>query len=127
MEALRTKIDGLQWEVHRLDAENRKLRTEKPELGERVDLAAELDQTKEDVAELMTQWESDKRVISDTEQRTDSAERRAAEFEARARGIRRRTDGTTAAECGRAGNAGTAAGVGPLLCAGRRKEEVGSP
>ena len=165
MEALRTKIDGLQWEVHRLDAENRKLRAKKPELGERVDLAAELEQTKGDVAELMTQRESDKRVISDTEQRADSAERRAAELEARARtrrrqprareligaggsergrtcrgttseqrkpgessrGIRRRTDGTTAAECGRAGNAGTAAGVGPLSRAGRRKEEVGSP
>ena len=53
MEALRTKIDGLQWEVHRLDAENRKLRAGKPELGERLDLAAELEQAKGDVAELM--------------------------------------------------------------------------
>ena len=85
MEALRTKNDSLQWEVHRLDAENRKLRAEKPELGERLDLAAELEQAKGDVAELMTQRESDKREISSSEQRADAAERRVTELEARVR------------------------------------------
>ena len=67
MEALRTKIDGLQWEVNRLDAENQKLRAEKPELGDRLDLAAKLDRAKGDVAELMTQQEGDEHEIGKTE------------------------------------------------------------
>ena len=43
MEALRTKIDSLQWEVNRLDAENQKLRAQDQEACERVDLQAELE------------------------------------------------------------------------------------
>ena len=52
MEALRTQLDGLQWEVNRLDAENRKLRGEDAEAGARIDLEAELEQSREEVARL---------------------------------------------------------------------------
>ena len=55
MEALRTQNDNLRWEVNRLDAENRKLRSGNPDAGERVDLEAELEQTKRDVATLTEQ------------------------------------------------------------------------
>ena len=48
MDALRTKVDGLQWEINRLDAENRRLREGNPEASERVDLEAELQQAKSD-------------------------------------------------------------------------------
>ena len=85
MEALRTKVDGLQWEVNRLDAENRKLRDEKPEQGDRLDLAAELERAKGDVAELMKQREGDEREIDNTKRRADAAERRVTELEARVR------------------------------------------
>ena len=74
MEALRTKVDGLQWEVNQLDAENQKLRDEKPELGNRLDLAAELERAKGDVAELMKQREGDEHKIGNTERRADTAE-----------------------------------------------------
>ena len=39
-ETLRTKVDNLQWEVNRLDAENRRLRDDNPETAARVDLEA---------------------------------------------------------------------------------------
>ena len=37
MEALRTKVDSLEWEVHRLEAENRLLREANPEASERLE------------------------------------------------------------------------------------------
>ena len=43
MEALRTQNNNLQWEVNRLDTENRRLRSEYPDLGARLDLEAELE------------------------------------------------------------------------------------
>ena len=52
MEALRTRIDGLQWEVQRLTTENRKLREEHPGTSELLDRKAELETTKSDVAKL---------------------------------------------------------------------------
>ncbi len=50
MEALQLKIDGLQWEMNRLDAENKNLRDEHPEVKERIDLATELEKAQEEVA-----------------------------------------------------------------------------
>ena len=50
MEALRTKADSLQWEVNRLDAENRRLRADNPAASEQVDIEAELEQSRSDVA-----------------------------------------------------------------------------
>ena len=49
MEALRTKVDGLQWELHRLEAENLRLREANPEASESLD---QLDRTKSEAAEL---------------------------------------------------------------------------
>ncbi len=51
-EALRTKVDSLQWEVNRLDVENRRLRAADEEATLRVDLESELEQTRQDVTTL---------------------------------------------------------------------------
>ena len=51
MEALQTKLDNLQWEVNRLDGENQRLRDEDAEASVRVDLEAELEQSKGEVTE----------------------------------------------------------------------------
>ena len=58
MKALRTQNDSLQWEIHRLDAENRKLRSGNPEASDRLDLEAELEQTKADAAALTEQLQA---------------------------------------------------------------------
>ena len=88
MEALRTKIDGLQWEVHRLGAENRKLREDNPGASERIDREAELEKTKYDVAELTNhvkvlerQLAEGTSTVEDAESRAERAEARAAELE----------------------------------------------
>ena len=52
MEALRTQLDNLQWEVNRLRAENQRLRDTDVEAGARVDLEAELRASRVEVAEL---------------------------------------------------------------------------
>ena len=52
MESLRTKLDNLQWEVNRLDAENRRLRDGDPEASSCVDLEAELQHSKAETAQL---------------------------------------------------------------------------
>ena len=58
MEALRTQNDSLQWEVNRLDAENRILRSENPDRSARVDLEIKLEQTKKDVETLTKQFQA---------------------------------------------------------------------
>ena len=45
-EALRTQIDKLQWEVNRLEAENRQLGEENPEVSREMSLEDELVQSK---------------------------------------------------------------------------------
>ena len=52
VEALRTQIDNLQWEVNWLDAENRNLRSHDEGESKIVDLEAELEQAKVAVAGL---------------------------------------------------------------------------
>ena len=81
MEALRTKCDSLEWEVHRLRAENRKLREENPEASERVDCAAELERTKETVVELTDCLDEKTREKDNEETRAEEAEQRAIELE----------------------------------------------
>ena len=44
MEALRTQLDNLQWEVNRLEAENRILRDQDTEASKRVDLTLQVEQ-----------------------------------------------------------------------------------
>ena len=41
-EALKTQIDSLQWEINRLDAENRKLRESNLERSQFIDFESEL-------------------------------------------------------------------------------------
>ena len=52
MEALRTQIDSLQWEINRLDAENRKLREANEGAVALVDLETELEESKREVESL---------------------------------------------------------------------------
>ena len=52
MEALRTQLDNLEWEVNRLDVENRWLREAVTEACKLVDLQTELEQSKAEVATL---------------------------------------------------------------------------
>ena len=54
MEALRTQVDSLNWEVQRLDVENRKLRERDPAAEERVDREVELESAKADLMEMAT-------------------------------------------------------------------------
>ena len=88
MEALRTKIDNLQWEVNRLDAENRRLRDENADGSARVDLEAELEQSKVEVARMAErvktcerQLEESARAAAETEQRATLAEGQARSHE----------------------------------------------
>ena len=46
MEVLRTQVDNLQWEVNRLDAENRRLWDGDAQASSRFDLEAELEESK---------------------------------------------------------------------------------
>ena len=62
MEALRTQVDYLQWEVNRLDVENQRLRAS-DEASQRVDLESELEQTKQDVQLVTTELEACKRRL----------------------------------------------------------------
>ena len=70
MEALRTRIDSLQWELNKLDVENKRLRDGDPETAARLDAEEELQRTKEDARKL--------------EERAQQAERDAEEAAGRA-------------------------------------------
>ena len=52
MEALWVQLDNLKWEVNRLDVENRQLREADTEASKLVDLQADLEQSKAEVAAL---------------------------------------------------------------------------
>ena len=52
VEVLRTRLDQLQWEVNRLETENRRLREDNPEHSRVLSLGAELEQSKNEAAEL---------------------------------------------------------------------------
>ena len=52
MEALRTRVDQLQWDLNRLKAENRRLREENPDAERIMALEAELEGSKGEVARL---------------------------------------------------------------------------
>ena len=62
MEALQTQLDNLQWELNCLDAENRRLREANDGAVVLFNLQAELKQSKQEVATLMEQLETSKRV-----------------------------------------------------------------
>ena len=52
MEALKLKIENLQFEMTRLDVENKKLREQNPEESKVIDWEAELEHARDDVARL---------------------------------------------------------------------------
>ena len=104
MEALRTRIDGLEWEVQRLTTENRKLREDNPGTSELVDREAELEKTRSDAAELTDRVLALERQLAentnakeDAESRAGRAETRAAELESLVE-TRRETQATAASE-----------------------------
>ena len=72
MEALRTHNDNLQWEAHRLDAENRKLRSENLKASNRLDLESELEHTKLDAAVLTEQVQAYQRQLEELRERADA-------------------------------------------------------
>ena len=61
----KTLNDSFQWEVHRLDAENRRLRSGNPEANDRLDQEAELEQTKADAVELTEQLQAYKKQLKE--------------------------------------------------------------
>ena len=81
MEALRTQLDNLLWEVNRLDAENQQLRASDEEVGLRVNREAEVEQTKQDAEVSTTELETCKRRIKEVKQDVIDAELRASEAE----------------------------------------------
>ena len=78
MEGLRTKLDGLQWEVNRLEVENRRLREGDAEASARVDLEGELERSKAELAQMAARVEESAAQAADQAQ---AAERRARETE----------------------------------------------
>ena len=87
MEALRTKVDSLEWDLHRLTAENRQLREANTEASERLD---ELERTKNEVTELADRVRELERQLTERASaaegagnRAERAETRAAELEER--------------------------------------------
>ena len=75
MEGLRTR---LQWEVNRLEVENRRLREGDAEAGARVDLEGELERSKAELAQMAARVEESAAQAADQAQ---AAERRARETE----------------------------------------------
>ena len=86
MEGLQLKIESLQWEMSRLDAENKKLRALDPEKAEQVDTEMEnLEQRTADADERAAKAESRaaeaERLTMEAEQKATEAQTRAAEAE----------------------------------------------
>ena len=99
MEALRTKMDSLQWEVNRLDAENKRLRADNSEAGERADLEMELEQSRKDVADLTSRFEACKEELAARQRENqDGSSGREGQGEARKELDRLREDLRVAGE-----------------------------
>ena len=86
MEGLQLKIESLQWEMSRLDAENKKLRALDPEKAEQVDTEMEnLEQRTADADERAAKAKSRaaeaERLTMEAEQKATEAQTRAAEAE----------------------------------------------
>ena len=89
MEALRTQVDSLKWEVQRLEVENRRIREQNPVGSERVDCEAELERAKTDVTEMATRMRTLEQLADsagmarEAGRRTTEAEERAVELQER--------------------------------------------
>ena len=80
-EALKTQIDSLQWEINRLDAENRKLRESNLERSQFIDLESELALAKEDVTNLIGEVDSQRQQLYERDLRITESERKLTEAE----------------------------------------------
>ena len=63
MEALRTQLESLQWEVNRLYVENRELREADEQATRLVDLETELEQSKNEAAMLQERPRERKSIL----------------------------------------------------------------
>jgi len=86
MESLRTQIDNLQWEVNRLDAENRRLRDGDAEVSARVDLEAELEQSKIEIAQMAERVQTSERQLGERVCAVTEVEQRARRAEDQVKG-----------------------------------------
>ena len=77
-EALKTQIDSLQWEINRLDAENRKLRESNLERSQFIDLESELAL---DVTNLTGEVDSQRQQLHERDLRITESERKLTEAE----------------------------------------------
>ena len=80
-EALKTQIDSLQWEINRLDAENRKLRESNLERSQFIDLESELVLAKEDVTNLTGEVDLQRQQLYERDLRITESERKLTEAE----------------------------------------------
>ncbi len=78
MEALRLKVDNLQFEMNRLDVENQKLRGRNPEGSKAADLEAELEHARGDVARLTERRKDMEQAVTDA---TEEAQQKAQKLE----------------------------------------------
>ena len=85
-------MDTLNWEVQRLQVENRRLSDQEPEAGERVDREAELERARADVTERDQRIEALEQQLADGEVATAEATRRASEAEDRVAELSERLD-----------------------------------
>ena len=90
MEALRTQLDSLNWELQRLQVENRKLREEHPEAAERIDQEEEVASAREAeaamterVQRLEEQLAGRNASAAESERRATDAQREVLELSAR--------------------------------------------
>ena len=90
-------MDSLNWEVQRLDVENRKLREQNPGAGECVDREAELESVRTDVAEMAARVRTLEQQLEDRAGAAAEAERRGTEAEERTAETRQKVDELSAA------------------------------
>ncbi|XP_065918746.1 moesin-like [Dysidea avara] len=64
MATLRTQVDSLQWEVNRLDVENRKLRSQNVDAGKQVDMELQVEQFKEEASKAIEEFLAMKEVLA---------------------------------------------------------------
>ena len=85
MESLQTQLENLQWEINRLDAENRRLRDADLEASSRVDLEAELQQSRAEAAQMAKHTKAFEEQLAGTTRAATVSEERSQEVEERAR------------------------------------------
>ena len=92
MEALRTKLDGLTWNIQRLEAENRRLREENPAVAERLESEAEWESMKANLAGMTERMKALEQQLADSAAVEDEARQRVSEAEERETVLKQRID-----------------------------------